>query len=106
MGGGDNFIDKSVDLMSHDVFFRLFARKKIKEAFGYIKGGMELNPVRISFPSLGAQQTTAMMGQSPDDPVRSRARGLIYSQESSNTGHLNAIMPNPYSFNALPTVQI
>ena len=82
----------------------------MKEAWmnkvGHITGGAELNPVRISFPTSGAQQQTLARGrrQSPDDPVCSR--GERHGQASGNTRYLNAIIPNPYSINALPTVQI
>ena len=75
--------------------------------FGYITGGAELNPVRISFPTLGAQRQTLARGrgQSPDDAVRSR--GEIHGQGSSNTRHLNAISLNPCSINNdMTTVQI
>ena len=72
--------------------------------FGYITGGTELNLIRPSVPTLGAQQQTTTRGQSPDGPVSSR--GVIHGQGSHNRGHLNAIIPVSYSINALPTVQI
>ena len=74
--------------------------------FGYITGGAELNPVRISFPTLGAQRQTLARGrgQSPAVPVSSL--GELHGQGSINRRHSNAIIPNPYSINALPTVQI
>ena len=72
---------------------------------GYITGA-ELNLVRISFPTSDTQRQTLARGrgQSPDDAVRSR--GELHAQGSSNRRHSNAIIPNPYSINALPTVQI
>ena len=74
--------------------------------FGYITGGAYLNPPRIGFPTSDAQRQTLARGrgQSPEIPVSSR--GVLHGQGSNDRRHLNAIISNPYSINALPTVQI
>ena len=87
-----NFTSLQPTLLSGDLC-SLFAGKKIKEAwinmFGYVIGGTELNPVRMSFPTSGAQQQTPERGQSPEVPVSSRE--LFCGQGSSNTTQLNAL---------------